>query len=301
MTSLSMTGFASKRIEMPSGPIQVDVRSVNNRFLDVSCKLPQSCQHLEAQIQAVVKKYINRGRVDVLVRKEAQTQQAVRYKFNRDLFTVLLSSLKEGVREAGLSDAAITPDVIASLISRRDVIEMGVQDTDIEASIVGEDADVLAVVDQACISLLSMREKEGESQDLCLKAFLLELDDLCEHLSEQRLEDIGSLQSRLSSRIQELGKGVGISEQRLVEEVVLLVDKCDIAEELVRLGSHQAQFLQILAQQAPKGRKLEFLLQEMSREVNTIGSKSRSSAISVLVVEAKSLLEKMREQVMNVE
>jgi uncharacterized protein (TIGR00255 family) len=288
-----MTGYGRSLTATEKGDIVVEVKSINHRFCDVSLKLPQRCFPLENDIKKLVLSRVARGRIDLSVQLDCKEAEGTRFELNMPLAQQYLMLLKD-LRGMLQLPGEITLD---HLLTQKEIIVA--QTTNHYSACDWE--TLKGPLSSALDELVKMRETEG----LQLKEdFLSRLNQI-----ESRLERIRSLsgatfneyQKSLREKIQALCKDMEIDETRLAQEVAYLVEKSDIEEELVRVMSHVLQFRQWLETEDAVGRKLEFLVQEIHREVNTISSKAGSAEISLKVVEIKNELERIREQVQNIE
>lgn len=289
----SMTGYGRSLTTTEKGDIVVEVKSINHRFCDVSLKLPQRCFPLENDIKKLVLSRVARGRIDLSVQLDCKEAEGTRFELNMPLAQQYLMLLKD-LRGMLQLPGEITLD---HLLTQKEIIVA--QTTNHNSACDWE--TLKGPLSSALDELVKMRETEG----LQLKEdFLSRLNQI-----ESRLERIRSLsgvtfneyQKSLREKIRALCKDMEIDETRLAQEVAYLVEKSDIEEELVRVVSHVRQFRQWLETEDAVGRKLEFLVQEIHREVNTISSKAGSAEISLKVVEIKNELERIREQVQNIE
>jgi len=288
-----MTGYGRSLTTTEKGDIVVEVKSINHRFCDVSLKLPQRCFPLENDIKKLVLSRVARGRIDLSVQLDCKEAEGTRFELNMPLAQQYLMLLKD-LRGMLQLPGEITLD---HLLTQKEIIVA--QTTNHNSACDWE--TLKGPLSSALDELVKMRETEG----LQLKEdFLSRLNQI-----ESRLERIRSLsgvtfneyQKSLREKIRALCKDMEIDETRLAQEVAYLVEKSDIEEELVRVVSHVRQFRQWLETEDAVGRKLEFLVQEIHREVNTISSKAGSAEISLKVVEIKNELERIREQVQNIE
>jgi uncharacterized protein (TIGR00255 family) len=291
----SMTGYGRSETALGGRNVVIEIRSLNHRNLEVIVRFPAFLSFLEMDIKKRLNEKISRGRVEVSIKVDAEPGMNGGEKLNvnlpliRDYYS-LLSDIK---KELGLED-----EITLALIAR---LKNGIYVSDV--AIDPEEAweTISDALDEAVDSLITMKEKEGEI--LC--------DDFIEHLTlteeyikslEVRSPQVAlEYQERLRERIAELAGGVEIDEARVSQEIAILAEKSDINEETVRLASHIVQFREMIKAGGPIGRKLDFLLQEMHREINTIGSKSGDLEISHNVIEIKTELAKLREQVQNIE
>lgn len=287
----SMTGFGLGRASDPRATVSVELRSVNAKSCDVRVSFPRELAGLELNVQHGVEARVQRGRVDAKVSVEIPPDRLRRPRLNQEVARAYLAVYRDlgallGAPLASIELVAAAPGVIE--------IEPGPSQDDLLPL-------VQSALDQALSELISMRSREGAALGQALIAMLDELDALLTKVIAELPGAAVARRARFEQRIAELTAGNVVDPMRLAQEVALLIDRADVSEELTRLDSHRDHFLDLLAQDEPVGRRLDFLLQEMHREANTLGAKSSSAAISHLVIEAKSLLERLREQVQNVE
>jgi uncharacterized protein (TIGR00255 family) len=288
-----MTGFGAGQATVDSEELSVEVRSWNHKFCEVKVRLPRELASLETAAVKAVKDRVARGSVEVFVKRQSSeggsVAPTVDFALARDYFAAL-SSLATELRLAGeirLQDIAAQPGVIT--VAEREV------DLAIASQAMG-----LALA-QALERLGQMRELEGRAIELDLGGRLRAIHELAAEVEALAPKVLSDYQRRLAERVAEMGRGVSIEPQRLAQEVAFFAERSDIAEEIARLFSHLDQFRRLSQSPEPAGRKMEFLVQEMNREVNTAGSKSQNSEISARVVAMKAELERIREQVQNVE
>jgi uncharacterized protein (TIGR00255 family) len=291
----SMTGYGRAEAVLDGHRFAVEIKSLNHRFLEISLRVPAMLSALEMEIKKKVAEPLLRGKIDVIIRKdvqgEAENGQALvlNLPLARSYFSVL-TQLKQTLNlkdEISLDMIANQKDVFLPVESPQDVTALW--------------KGLTAVLDEALGGMMEMRRREGEILSRDLSARL--------EVMAKRLNDVESMapqvvleySRRLSERIRELTGGLVVDESRLSQEVAIFAEKSDITEEIVRLRSHLAQFSEMLACEEAIGRKVDFLIQEMNREVNTIGSKSSDAFISKQVIEIKSEIAKLREQVQNLE
>ena len=289
----SMTGYGRAVEIIDDYEISFELKSVNNRFLDVAVRLPRFLSFFEDTVKKEVGGCIGRGKVDVHISARKITGESGEVFLNRELLKSYLDAVNTACDEFGLKN-----DVGASrALGFADVLEVRAVEEDEEA--LGK--RVFAVMKKALDDFDAMRALEGEKlvADLLLKIDRLEeIRKEIESLSPQSVENY---EKRLRARIEELLGRENIDESRLLTEVAIFADKVAVDEELCRLDSHFAQFKKIMASGGAVGKKLDFLVQEINREINTTGSKCQELEITRLVVEAKSELEKVREQIQNLE
>ncbi len=288
-----MTGFGAGQATVDSEELSVEVRSWNHKFCEVKVRLPRELASLELGIIKAVKDRVARGSVEVFVKRQgAETPSGaptIDLALAREYFTAL-ALLAAELRLAGevrLQDIAAQPGVI--IVKEREIDLT-------KASKATESA-----LAQALERLAEMREAEGKAIEADLRSRLLEIQKLAEEVKALGPRVLSEYRERLSARVAELAQGISIDSQRVAQEVAFFAERSDIAEEITRLFSHLDQFRKLCASSEPSGRRMEFLVQEMNREVNTTGSKSQHSEISTRVVAMKAELERVREQVQNVE
>jgi uncharacterized protein (TIGR00255 family) len=279
-----MTGFGRGVGERGGARATVDVRAVNHRFLDLKLRGSPVAPAVEEQLAARVRGSVERGAVTVSVHVD---RPGGALRIDHEAARAAHVQLVQVARELAMEGPTL------SLV----LAQPGVVTADEAPQ--GGDAAVLAAIDAALAQLTAMRETEGQALALELTARLDDLARITGSIGERAKTMPDQLRRRLDERLRALGADV--DPQRLAQEVALLADKADVTEELVRLASHVAQARTLIASKEPTGRRLDFLVQELGRELNTIGSKSAAAEISALVVEAKAVLEKVREQVQNVE
>jgi len=290
----SMTGYGRAEAVQDGKKWVVEVKSLNHRFLEIFVRLPASLQPLEGEVKKKVGEKLSRGRIEVGVKADSDTDQVgALIDLNMPMirhYHSLLSRMKEalGLRDeitigmlTGFKDAFIYPEVEVNLEAAWTALE--------------------GVLDGALDALTAMREKEGEvigrDFDRRMDAIGRSLDVIASRVPQV----VAEYHKKLSDRVKELLCSAEIDESRVGQEVAIMADRMDITEEIVRFKSHMDQFAEMLKSGEAVGRKLDFLLQEMNREVNTIGSKSNDAEISRQVVEIKSELSRLREQVQNIE
>lgn len=289
----SMTGFGRCEVSEKERRITVEMKSVNHRYLDVNIKMPKKLNFFEAAIRAELKKYIQRGKVDIFITYEDFTENNVCIKYNKDIASEYMQYLNQMAEEFQLDN-----DINVSKLSRYpEVFSMEEQTVDEE-----EIWKVLSkAVSGAAEGFVETRIREGENlkNDLITK-----LDGMLEHvdfITERSPQLIEEYKSRLRERVHELMEDAQIDESRLLMEVTIFADKVCVDEELVRLRSHIETTRQALGDGGSIGRKLDFIAQEMNREANTILSKANDLEISARAIELKTEIEKVREQIQNIE
>ena len=293
----SMTGFASLTRDDERGMIGVTIRAVNHRFLDVQLRLPTPLAALEPPLRALVQKRIGRGRVEIGVSLQTRHVAVPRIELNAG-FAQALSAAMEQAREKGLISGTLTPGDLLRLPQAL-IIQEQVPESDGLADALG--APVQAAVDDAIGQLETMRVREGAHLRVDLDARKALLADLILRIAAAANTGREELEARLLERARELAGALPIDQAALAQEVVRVAQRSDISEEVTRFHGHLAHWDALSDSPEPCGRKLDFLLQEMNREINTIGSKADGLHVSEVVIQAKAEMEKMREQVQNVE
>jgi len=288
----SMTGYGNARREGAGLQVQVDLRSVNNRFFDFQPRLPRELSFLEGEMLKRCKKRLARGRVSVQVILE-RGAEASRPKLDKEALSGYLEALDSLQSDHGFTDRGSA----AEFLGLPDLFGAGEEAPDRKAV-----SDlVLETLDEALDLILAMKDREGEALALELRGRLEAVTAALGRVEAQLPEARAALKSNLEERLAELLDGVAMDPQRLAQEVAVLVDRADITEETVRLTSHLDQFRSTLDEGGELAKKLGFLLQEILREANTIGSKSSDLAIVREVLLIKEETEKVREQIQNLE
>lgn len=284
----SMTAFARQTSTSEQGQLTLEIKSVNHRFSEVSLRLPEDLRFLEPRLREAISKVVQRGKVDCVVRYLLPEVQAS-LQINRDLLTVLTQATQDIEKLLGKS----TPSNALDFLKWPGVIAAPEQDL----QVLGE--QLLAMLQTALEELSENRSREGEQ----LKALILErcanMELQVERVKARLPIAIDAMRQRLTERLAELK--AELDEARVEQEMVLLVNKSDVAEEIDRLAAHIGEVRRVLEQQQPMGRRLDFLMQELNREANTLSSKSVDTDMTRAAVELKVLIEQMREQVQNIE
>lgn len=287
-----MTGFGRSKKSTGSYSVSVEVKTVNHRFSEFYIRMPRQFNKIEDKIKKKLSSFIHRGRIEVYVTVEGEgiVNRKVLVDWNLlDHYVKTIADIKQKYAlEHGLS--------LQDLLSREDIIHIEEEETGDEEL----ERIVLDAVEEAAGSVIQMRKAEGAALEKDITSHLQIFQDLVSGVIELAPSVVQMYSEKLTKRIHEFVGGQ-MDEARILTEVAIFADKADINEELTRLKSHIKQFGKIIALNEPIGRKLDFLLQEMNREVNTIGSKANDSEIAKEVVDMKSILEKMKEQVQNLE
>lgn len=288
----SMTGYGRAKLSKDDREYQIEIKSVNHRYLDISVRIPKQFSYLEETIKKEIAKKVKRGKIDVFVTFENNSLEGKEIKINTELAKAYIDELKKlAEKENILSDIQVTeiskyPDVL------------NIQSSQDDEKITEE---VLETITIATDNLVQMRETEGNkiSEDLLKRLNII----------NKKVEEIAKLSTglieeyvvKLEERIKEILKNQEIDKTRLAQEVVIYADKCSIEEEVTRLNSHISQFKNLLNSNEAIGKKLDFIIQEMNRETNTIGSKANNLEITNGVIDIKTEIENIREQVQNIE
>lgn len=293
----SMTGFGRAAGALsPRYFATVTSKSVNHRFLEVSVRLPEYMWDLEAPLRALATEFFSRGKVDLSIRIQRTQQPDYSVRINTQIANTVIPQLRSIAEELGLGASLTGSD----LMRVPDFLQVEA----VDAEIADEEREALiSLVRAAFTQMAGMREREGTSLRDDIGARLNTIRTLREEIAGHRDEVRAELLASYQQRVQEIASqaGVDVAQDRVAQEVVIMVEKGDIAEELTRLAHHLDQMEKAIAGKEAAGKKLDFLSQEMIREINTMGSKSRSAAIRTVVVELKTEVERIREQVQNVE
>ena len=291
----SMTGFGRGEYTDGKRNITVEIKSVNHRYSDISIKMPRRYGFAEDKVKAAVKEKLGRGKVDVSIMVENITENDINIKLNQPIAGQYYDNLK-ALKEAFDLEGEISINLLATM---PDVMK-AIADVEDEAEITEA---ILIPVNQAAASLETMRRTEGEklADDLIKKG--KNIKALLDKIEERAPQVVKDYTARLRERMAELLDGsVSVPEERILTEAAIFADKCSIDEEITRLNSHLSQLERILKEgKEAEGKKLDFLVQEMNREANTIGSKANDITVTNYMLEIKSEIEKIREQVQNIE
>ena len=289
----SMTGYGRAREMLNKRDITVEVRSVNNRYLDCTVKMPRMYSFAEDAMKQHVQKAISRGKVDVFITVDASAADVAKVTVNRELAAQYASALSELAEVFG-TESHVTPEQLSRF---PDVLTVTKADEDLETV----SADLCAVLDEALAAYNTMRAVEGAKLAEDIGNRLTYIENYTSQVEERSPQTVAEYRAKLTARMQEVLQSTTIDEQRILTEAAIYADKVAVDEETVRLRSHVAQLRTMIASDEPMGRKMDFLIQEVNRESNTIGSKCNDVAIAQVVVGLKAEVEKMREQVQNVE
>ena len=289
----SMTGYGRAVQTLNGREITVELRSVNNRFLDCNVKMPRAFSYAEEAVKQAVKQNVSRGKVDVYISVNATGQENVKISLNRPVLEGYLDALRTIAGEYGLRD-----DVSAVNIARfPEVFLVEKPEEDEEQNV----ADILSVAKEAIGAYNAMRRTEGDALAADLRNRSAKILELVTEVEKRSSVTVQEYRARLTNKLREVLESTTIEESRILTEAAIFADKVAVDEETVRLRSHLKQMESLLSEGGAVGRKLDFLLQEMNREANTIGSKGNDIEQARHVVDIKAELEKIREQIQNIE
>ncbi len=289
----SMTGYGSAKGQTGGLEITVELKSVNNRYLDTSVRLPRSFLFAEDAVKSAVQAHISRGKVDVFVSIDTSLADDMTVKVNEPLLKGYIEAIRHISEEYSLAN-----DLTALSVSRfPDVLSVEKKDLDAEAI----SAALCEVTERALCDFDAMRLREGEKLRDDVLSRLETIDALVATVERESPKTVAEYRSRLEQKMAEVLGTAGIDESRILAEAALFADHIAVDEETVRLRSHMAQLRTMINGNSPTGRKIDFLIQEFNREANTIGSKCQNSDIAHVVVDLKSEIEKIREQIQNIE
>ncbi len=289
----SMTGYGSAKGQAEGLEISVELKSVNNRFLDTAVRLPRSFLFAEDAVKSAVQSHISRGKVDVFVTVDSASAGNMTVKVNEPLLRGYIDALRHISEEYSLEN-----DLTALSVSRfPDVLSVEKSDMDAEAIA----AAIVSVTEQALCDFDAMRLREGEKLRDDVLNRLNTVDTLVSAVEREAPNTVAKYRSRLEQKMTEVLGTAGIDESRILAEAAIFADHIAVDEETVRLRSHMSQLRTMINGSAPTGKRIDFLMQEFNREANTIGSKCQNSDIAHIVVDLKSEIEKIREQIQNIE
>ena len=289
----SMTGYGSAKGTVEGLEITVELKSVNNRYLDTSVRLPRSFLFAEEAIKSEVQSHISRGKVDVFISVDSSAAGDMTVKVNEPLLRGYIEAIRHISEEYSLAN-----DMTALSVSRfPDVLSVEKKDLDAEAISAG----ICAVAEEALRDFDAMRQREGAKLLDDVLSRLETIDRLVSAVETEAPKTVAEYRKRLEQKMQEVLGATGIDENRILAEAAIFADHIAVDEETVRLRSHMSQLTTMINGNSPTGIKIDFLIQEFNREANTIGSKCQNSQIAHVVVDLKSEIEKIREQIQNIE
>ena len=290
----SMTGYGRARAMLHLRDITVEVRSVNNRYLDCTVKMPRMYAFAEDAIKQCVQQAVSRGKVDVYITVDASAADVAKVTVNRELAGQYAAALRELAQVCGQETYSVSPETLSRF---PDVLTVTKADEDLETV----SADLCTVLREALDAYNAMRAVEGKKLAEDISHRLDVILDNTARVEQRSPETVAEYRAKLTARMEEVLQSATVDPQRILTEAAIYADKVAVDEETVRLRSHVAQLRTMLESDEPMGRKMDFLIQEVNRESNTIGSKCSDVAIAKVVVDLKAEVEKMREQVQNVE
>jgi uncharacterized protein (TIGR00255 family) len=290
----SMTAYGQGECELGGTVFSAEIKSLNNRYRDIILRLPASLQELEDFIKALISSRIRRGRIDLSIqvnKKDKEMNSGL--EINRPLIKSYISLFKQLSEEFGLEER-IRPDYLLQI---KDILVMKPEEMDVEELRAG----VKEVMERALDSMDSMRSREGQVIEEDLLKRLEFMAGYLDAIEEKSPLVVDEYREKLRNKIETISEDIEVDEGRLAQEVAIFASRCDITEEILRARSHLSQFEAYMSMDDSVGRRLDFLVQEINREVNTISAKASNASISADVVEVKSELEKIREQIQNIE
>ncbi len=289
----SMTGFGRAKYENEGREYLIEIKSVNNRFSDINIRMPRNLNYLEEKIKKEILNSVSRGKIDVYITFNNNSDKGKNIKLNTEIAKIYVDELRKLSKETEIVDNINVID-----ISRMpDVLNIKIEE-DAEEII---EKELMIALNDSINSFVDMRGKEGDKIKQDLESRIKVITEKINCISNISTRLVDEYIVKLETRIKELLKTDVVDQTRLAQEVVIYSDKCSVEEEITRLKSHISQFLNLLDQDIAIGKKLDFLIQEMNRETNTIGSKANNLDITNFVVDIKTELENVREQVQNIE
>ena len=288
----SMTGYGKSSLSINSREYQVEIKAVNHKYIDTNIRMPRIISYLEEDIRKLVVSKIKRGKIDISISFDNYSQDGNDIRFNTELAKIYINNLKKLAEEekisANIEVTEITrfPDVLTIKSNLdEDVIKV----------------ELLQAVNEAINQLVNMRQSEGTKISEDILAKIAQIETKKQEIFELSTGLIDEYIVKLEARIKEILKTDEIDKSRLMQEVVIYADKCSVEEEITRLTSHILQLRNLINSDEPTGKKMDFIIQEMNRETNTIGSKANNLEITNRVVDIKTILEDVREQIQNIE
>ena len=288
----SMTGYGKSSLSIDTREYQVEIKSVNHKYIDTNIKMPRIISYLEEDIRKIITSKLKRGKIDIFISFENYSKDGNDIQINSNLAKMYIQNLKKLAEEESISanievtEITKLPDVLT--------IKSNIDENQIKL-------ELLQTVEEAINNLITMRQSEGEriSRDILLK--ISQIEEKKQEIFMLSTGLIDEYVVKLEARIKEILKTEEVDKSRLMQEVVIYADKCSVEEEITRLTSHIEQLRNLLNSNEPNGKKMDFIIQEMNRETNTIGSKAYNLEITNRVVDIKTILEDIREQIQNIE
>jgi len=289
----SMTGYGRGKYESDSREYIVEIKSVNNRYSDISIKMPRSISFLEEKVKKLISNSITRGKVEVFVTYTNNSDKGRNIEINRELAKRYISEMKELAKQENINANIEVIDVM----KMPDVLYIKIDENDEEII----QNELIKCAEEAITNFIKMREVEGEKIKEDLLARIEKITAKIEKINSISTGLVKEYIVKLEKRVNELLKPEVVDEGRLAQEIVIFSDKCSVEEEITRLKSHISQFTDLLNKENSNGKRIDFLIQEMNRETNTIGSKANNLEITNYVVDIKTEIENIREQIQNIE
>ena len=287
-----MTGFGRGKYEVDGRSYTVEIKSVNHKYNDISVKMPRFLNSLEDKIRKQISSAISRGKADVFINFENYSSKGTNIKINKELAKIYITQMQELSQETGIINNINVMDITRL----PDILNI---DEEADEELIYNELNV--ALKEAIENFVNMREIEGTKLVEDILERLQKIANFVEEISKYSMTLVEEYIEKLENRVKELMKTDVVDETRLAQEIVIYSDKCSIEEELTRLRSHISQFEKLLKENSPIGKKIDFLVQEMNRETNTIGSKANCLEITNRVIEIKTELENIREQIQNIE
>lgn len=288
----SMTGYGKSTLNVNSREYQVEIRTVNHKYSDISIKMPKIMSYLEDNIRKEISSQIKRGKIDISISFENYAQETNNVRINTELAKLYIKELRKLAEEENIS-----ANIDVTEISKfPDVLKIK---CDFDENLIKE--EISEVLRDALNQVIKMRENEGTQIAEDILAKISQIESKTEEIFELSTGLIDEYVVKLEARVKELLKTDELDKSRLMQEVVIYADKCSVEEEITRMRSHILQLRDLLKVNEPVGKKMDFLIQEMNRETNTIGSKANNLEITNRVVDIKTILEDIREQIQNIE
>ena len=290
----SMTGYGKGTLSTENREYQIEIKSVNHRYLDINTKLPKTLSYLEESIKKQISEKIKRGKIDVFLTYENNSEEGKNVKINKELAKIYINQLRELADE----EKILKNIEVTEIAKFPDILTIKIEQDDEKIK-----NEVIQVTKEATNKIVEMKSIEGEKIVQDLLARIKNIENKIEEISQKSTGLIEEYVVKLEKRIKEILKTEEIDKTRIAQEVVIYADKCSIEEEITRLKSHIYQFKNLITMTNNEaiGKKLDFIIQEMNRETNTIGSKANNLEITNGVIEIKTTLEDIREQVQNIE
>ena len=288
----SMTGFGKSNLSVNSREYQVEIKTVNHKYIDINVKMPKVISYLEDDVRKTISSKLKRGKVDIYISFDNYSQDGNNVKINTELAKLYIKNLKQLAEEEKInanievSEIAKLPDVLT--------IKSELDEEQIKK-------ELLEAIQNSVEKLIQMRQTEGSKMAEDINTKINQIEEKVKEIFELSTGLIEEYVVKLETRIKEILKTEELDKSRLMQEVVIYADKCSVEEEITRMRSHILQLRDLLKVNEPVGKKMDFLIQEMNRETNTIGSKANNLEITNRVVDIKTILEDIREQIQNIE